>query len=687
MPDSGKSWLADHYRLVLVLILLVAAVLRIYGLNNLSPPGLEHDEVAHWLIDRDILAGKHSLYFTEAYGHEAGYHYLQTGFLALLGANAFTLRLPSAFSGILLIAVTFALLRRLFGLQTALLSAALLAVLFWPVFYSRLALRAISLPLLSGLSAYFWWRGWQAGEYPTGAGTNKRVGRDNRSSAASTVGQRLASSLARPATFFVVAGIFAGLSLYTYMAARALPIFYGLFILYLIVFHRPALKTRSRSIILFTAIFVVVGAPLAIYLLNNPGAEVRIEEVNAPLQAIGQGDWRPVLENGFRVLAMFGLRGDPLWRQNVAYLPVFGPVLALFFYIGSLICLWRWREPRHLFLILWLLTATIPSIVTIDAPSSIRIINALPVLPAFPVIGLQVIHFFRPLSTVSTHLSPKSGRRLALIGVLAVLLFNAGRTARAIFYVWPVNEEVQFVWQEALTQAAAYLDQSASAEPVAIGGWTPDSMDPPTMALSLHRDDLDLRFFDPLQAVIVPFAPAGESSRIIRPTVLPLTPSLEAQLQAWGASPRSIETFTLYELAGRPAPSPDLGQPASFGGELTFLGFELVAPCEPRPANTCEIVTYWRVEQPAGEPRRFFLHLQESEGQIVAQDDRLGAPAEYWRPGDILLQQHWLTLPASEEAGTGPYEVQLGVYEPGSGRRLLTAESLDSVRLSFFQVE
>jgi hypothetical protein len=231
------------------------------------------------------------------------------------------------------------------------------------------------------------------------------------------------------------------------------------------------------------------------------------------------------------------------------------------------------------------------------------------------------------------------------------------------------------------------LDNSASAGPVAIGGWTPDSMDPPTMALSLQRDDLDLRFFDPLQSVIVPFAPAGEISRIIRPTVLPLAPSLETQLRAWRASPRSIETFTLYELAGSPAPSPDIGQPVSFGGELTFLGFELAAPCEPRPANTCEIVTYWQVEQPAGEARRFFLHLQESEGRIIAQDDRLGAPAEHWRPGDILLQQHWLTLPSSEEAGTGPYEVQLGVYDPVSGRRLMTSEGLDSVRLSLFEVE
>ena len=63
----------QHYTLwLMVILLLVAAALRLIGLNNVSPPGLEHDEVAHWLINRDILAGNHAIYFTDAYGHEAG---------------------------------------------------------------------------------------------------------------------------------------------------------------------------------------------------------------------------------------------------------------------------------------------------------------------------------------------------------------------------------------------------------------------------------------------------------------------------------------------------------------------------------------------------------------------------------------------------------------------------------------
>jgi 4-amino-4-deoxy-L-arabinose transferase-like glycosyltransferase len=417
MASRINPWWAANYRLILVLILLVAAVLRLYGLDNVSPPGLEHDEVAHWLINRDILAGNHALYFTDAYGHEAGFHYIQTPFMLFLGDNAFALRLPSAFAGLLLVAVSFTLARRLFGLRVALMSAALLAVLFWPVFYSRLALRAISLPLLSGLSAYFWWKGWAVGRKAFTA--ESPVGRQRNGNAESfhSSSGPITSS---PLLWFAIAGLFAGLSLYTYMASRVVPIFYLLFTTYLLLFHRHALQERWRGVLLFFLTFGVIAAPLTIYLLGHPGTEARIDEVNAPLLALATGNLRPVATNTTKFLAMFGFSGDPLWRQNVASLPVFDPLLALFFYIGVLISLWRWREPRHLFIILWLFTAAIPSILTIDAPSSIRIINALPILTLFPIIGLEVIHFFRSLSTVSTRLSPKNRVFAALIALIVL---------------------------------------------------------------------------------------------------------------------------------------------------------------------------------------------------------------------------------------------------------------------------
>ncbi|MDX1614656.1 MAG: glycosyltransferase family 39 protein [Candidatus Promineifilaceae bacterium] len=370
MLARSLTWSPLRHRLILALVLLSGAALRLIGLDNVSPPGLAHDEVAHWLINRAILAGQHGLYFTEAYGHEAGYHYVQTGFMVLLGDHALALRLPSAFMGLLLVAVTHALVGRLFDRRTALLATALSAVLFWPVFYSRLALRAIALPLVSGLSAYCWWRGWQA----TGpAGGPWQLGRSGR--------------------WFIGAGLLAGLSLYTYMAARAVPIFYILFFVGLYIAQRDNFRAHVGHLAAFVAAMTLIAAPLAVYLLSNPGAEIRIGEVDAPLVALQQGNFEPVLGNSLHFLAMFGLEGDPLWRQNVAFLPVFEPLVAFFFYAGLLLTLKRWRQPVYLFLILWLFSSALPSIVTIDAPSSIRIINALPIVTVFPVIGLQVIHF------------------------------------------------------------------------------------------------------------------------------------------------------------------------------------------------------------------------------------------------------------------------------------------------------
>ena len=639
LTASGRGyWL-------LVFVLLLAAVLRLYGLNNYSPPGLEHDEVANWLIDRSILAGNHAIYFTEAYGHEAGFHYLQATFVALLGDHALALRLPAAFSGLLLVAVCYALARILFGWRVALLAAALLAVLFWPVFYSRLGLRAITLPLLSGLSAYCWWRGW---------------------------GVSWHDPARRPLRWFSLAGLFAGLSLHTYMAARVVPIFYALFLAYLALWHRDRLRARWRGVFLFWLLLLLVAAPLAIYLLRNPGAEYRIGEIDAPLRALRAGNVRPVVDNAVDILAMFGVRGDPLWRQNVASWPVFDPITAAFFYACVLLCFLRVRDARYLFLILWILTATIPSVVTIDAPSTIRISNILPLLTILPAI---IMHSLGRLSTEKRALS--TGVRITTVLAVALVVLHLVRTAQAIFFIWPAQEEVQFVWQEALTEVADYLDTAPSAGPVAVGGWTPETMDPPTMALSLRRQDLSLRFFQPQQALTVPASAApAQPVRIFLPAILPLHPLLQREVEAWQATTLETETFTQYTVAAMPAVRPETPAGAIFGGELLFLGYTFSEECQPLISQPCQLLTYWRVLDPAGAPRSFFLHAYDGAGALVTTGDALGAPAGYWQAGDLIIQRHELALES-----VIPYTLRLGVYNPDGGRRLLTTRGDDHIVL------
>jgi hypothetical protein len=566
----------------------------------------------------------------------------------LLGDNMLALRLPAAYAGLLVVALSHALARRLFGRNVALFSTALLALLFWPVFWSRQALRAISLPLVSALSAYLWWQGW------------------GRPGSSAPLHSRRALSLA---------GASAGFGLYTYSAARVVPIFYVAFTLYLWLFYQRDWRQRWRGILLFWLFLLLVAAPLAIYLQQNPGIEVRVAEVNEPLRALAEGDARPVVDNFVDILGMFGFRGDPLWRQNVAFAPVFDPLVAALFYGCLVYAFWQVRDARYGFLLLWVFTAFIPSIVTINAPSSIRMINILPVLTLLPAI---LMHRISHLSTETAGLSTRRLRVwLTVVVAVTILGLHLVRTSNWLFSVWPGNEEeVQFVWQSALADAAAFLDEQP-ASPSAIGGWSPESMDGPTMELALQRVDLQLRFFQPQRALLVPGdGSLQQPARLLLPTILPLHPLFADELARWGATFASHGRFVEYQLGGRPAPSPQLPASVSFGGELRFLGYTLDASCQGGYPLPCQVVTYWEVLQPSGEPRRIFLHALDEQGELLATGDDLGAPAEFWQPGDLLLQRHEIN-----PGETGFAALQLGLYHPETEQRQLTATGDDGLLL------
>jgi hypothetical protein len=302
-------------------------------------------------------------------------------------------------------------------------------------------------------------------------------------------------------------------------------------------------------------------------------------------------------------------------------------------------------------------------------------INALPVIAIFPVIGLEVIHYLGRLSTVFMKLSTNFRQK----GVLIILLLISGlyivRTARATFQIWPDQEEVRFVWQEALTEAANYLDASNSNGPVAIGGWTPESMDPPTMELTMKRDDLSMRYFDPQTALIIPAAPTGDNIRIIRPTILPMEPELDNLLSTWGAETENEGAFIIYDLAPVSDPLPGSTIDAVFGGELLFLGYDWTDNC--LPGGTCQMITYWRVQSPVPASRRMFLHLVNQAGEVIVQDDVLGAPSEHWQPDDLLIQLFSIDVPDGVEA----VQLRLGVYDPITGLRLTIEDGSDHVIL------
>ncbi|MDJ0755979.1 MAG: hypothetical protein QNJ45_20800 [Ardenticatenaceae bacterium] len=651
------------------LILLWAAGMRFIGLYHQSPPGLSHDEVANWLIDRSILAGEHALYFTEAYGHEAGFHYWQTALVWLLGDHALALRLAAAFLGVGVVAITFSLIRRVFGRNMALIAMAVAAGHFWPVFYSRQALRAIMLPFTAALSLYFLW------VYLFPKPTSDPAPPSGLSSPVSS----LSSLVSRPSSSVILAAFFAGLSSYSYMASRALPFLFGGWIVYLLLFHAQTIniKEKWRGLTVFFMMYALLSWPLVAFIQAAPEAEIRIAEVDGPLRALLAGEFGPVVENGVAILGMFGFAGDPLWRQNVAGTAVFGWPAAVFFYAGVGIALWRWRDPRYGLLLIWAAAAALPSLVTIDAPSTIRMILFLPLLGVFPAI---VIHSLSTLSPVFPQLSTVFTRNLGIyLLTFAILLFSSARTVQQLGVVWPQNDEVQFVWQRDLTTAAFYLNDQPAVTAATIVGWTPETMDEPTMQVTLRRHDVALRFTGRVGAVTTAVLPGDKpaNSVLLRPKILPFEAALEETLTRHGVHAQIDDNLAIYRWSEPFQPQPQTAQTAAFAGELLFWGFDQVGECLSTAAVSCQIITYWQVTGETNDERRFFLHMVDDRGEVIAQSDLLDAPARFWQEGDWLIQVH--TLPTAAEL----FSLQLGVYDPRPPfARLLTAAGEDHIQLS-----
>lgn len=637
---------ADYFfRGGLVLVLLVAAFMRLWAIDR-APPGLSDDEVSHWLIVRQILSGHPAIYFTLDKGHEPFVHYLQAGMVALLGDHWLALRYPSIALGVLSVATIATLTRRLLGRRVALLTAAYLALGFWPVFYARLALRANALPLLAALAAYFFFRGFSHD-----------------------------TSRFLP---YLISGLFFGLSFYTYTASRVLPLIMAVYLIYLITFHRRWVHNHWRGILAALAVAAIVSAPLVIWLATHRGAEQRISELRGPLDDLLAGNPASVWANLKASLGMFAFRGESWAHYNVPGRPIFDRLNGILFHIGAVFALSRWRDYRCAFLLIWLAGSLVPSVLASDAPSSIRSILGLVVTFSFPALALSWVthlsdHLLSRLPALLLH--------LVLTALLAFPLLRLGfSTARDYFALWPQEPIVQFNYHADLAATARRIEELDPETPLVVTGLAVHTVYGPLLELSTQRPTEQVRACDTRQTLIIP---VGDNARLLAPNVVPFDEDLLGFLLAQGAraSDRPARAYREYTLPpvrtfeamfaetvaflpdGTPSPLP-----VSFNGYLALIGVKTLAD-RIVPGSQTVVLTAWRVESPPPAALKVFLHLFDSDGNLRAQDDRLlESPPARWTTGDLLLQKHILDLPGDLEPGS--YVLSVGLYWLPDGPRL-----------------
>jgi len=647
-----------HRRTWLVLILLVAALLRLAALDEI-PPGLTHDEADHGLDAWGVVNGIRPLYFTVGYGREPLFDYSTAGLMTFMGSSYMAGRLTAAFFSLVLVAGTYAWIRRAFNKKTALLAAAGVAISFWAVMTGRQALRSVTFPALFAIAAYFFWTAIKHMLKPREIDPDTNQG--------STI-------LRSPTAAFIAAGVILGITFYAYLPARIMWVIFPALLLFYLLFDRPLFKKTWRGVVFMLLAAALVAAPLFIFLATNPGAEIRLDQLSGPLEDAVSGDFNQLLSNAAGSLKLFTIAGDELSRYNIPGRALLSAPAAVLFIIGLIMAVW-WviagirnrsqigRASAAFFSLIWLLVGLSPALITGPDAGTTRVIGLLPVIYLFPAIPLAAL--------LENKLIPQKASRALVIALFAVVL---ALTIRDYFVTWANDPEVRVQYESSLVSALRYIDENVDG-PAAISNTTPDRFHSPSVAqLFLQNPEPSIRWFNGQHSLI---APQGEGSVMFFSGFAPLSQDLKEYFDAELRTTLPLRStdinrpLTVYDTDGSvmstgwessfedrilfPA---DTELPLFFGNAVELLGYDLQTPTS-HPGSEIRLATLWRVAEPL-ENAVLFTQILGQDGKPLAQADRLDVPGYYWQPGDVFIQLHRITLP--ETTAPGEYPLIVGLY-------------------------
>jgi len=421
--------------LLIAFVILLAFVLRFYHLN-LTPSSLYWDEVSLGYNAYSILKtgrDEHGKFlpFTNftAFGDykPPGYIYAAVPAIAVLGFNEFSVRFPSAFFGVLTVAITYLLTKRIFRREKiALFAGFFLAISPWHIQFSRGAFEANVGLFFSSLGIYLFFK----------------FAKDNK------------IYLLFSALSFIAA-------IYTFTGQR---LFVPLIVIILLVQFRKEIFSNLKIVVITGVISAILFWPLFRFTTQTIEGKLRFNEVAIfkDLDPINQsivyrqGDnfswWSAVLHNrrlfylneylsgyfdAFSPTFLF-TRGDVNPRlsiQGIGELYYFDILLVL----AGAYFLFAKKHKYSLFILSWLLISPLGQATARETPHALRMIHMLPTYQILSAVGIYYICRYINFKKTVILIPP----------VIAFFLFYYLH----IYYVhWPIkySGEWQYGYKEAV---------------------------------------------------------------------------------------------------------------------------------------------------------------------------------------------------------------------------------------------
>ncbi len=659
--QSGALVRRPNVQVIIILILLLAALFRLYQLPAL-PPGLNFDEAGDGVAALDVLHGAPQLWWRIGGGKEPLWPWLLAISTAVLGPVPLALRLPAALVGVFTVATLLPLGRALFPRQpaVALLAALGLALSEWHVHVSRLGLRAVLLPPLAALAFYFFWLGFNR--------TPARAG------------------------WVRWAVIFLALAVYTYLAARLLPLVAPVFAALLWLANRRGQPGRN-----WAAVFWLLGytlillLPLAGYFALYPADFVaRAGTVSIFNPVWNHGDLPGTIGHTLYLsLGTFlGLTGDANPLVNLPGQPALSPLLAPFLVLGALVSLYRsvrlftqptaTENPAHLFLLCWGAIMLLPALLAPEgAPHHLRLLGVL-----VPACLLAALGLATAINFLNEWLPARLGRYLPAALPAVIFAVVGGQTAFNYFGRW-AQTDFTLIFDVYATRLAAQIAQTggpAAAFVLPMDVRAGDEARHYTLDYLLDGAAAAYTYLpvaDTSAAALLNRAAAGKTQlKVVRWTADKHREADAKEIVSFlldqAGPPARRESFPVYDLETYNLPVPvkfELPHPnrpinANFDNLLRLDAAWL--PPAARPGHMLPVaLTFWPLAAMPADYKAS-LRLVASTGERLAQKDRallhnFHQGTSLWPPGPV---NEYYLLPVPAEAPHGVYTVTVVIYHP-----------------------
>lgn len=657
MPESKRY----HY-VIAVIILLVAAGVRLWALPTL-PIGLSDAEVANvGIVREDIWQGDIRVFYTYPdvttpyrANTEGMYHMVLATTSLLFGEGTLGLRVLSVFVNMITVALIYSLGKRLFGSIAGLMAAGLYAVMMWSILLSRLVIVEATVPLM--VTAVMLAMAQALPVY-------ERV----RVETSNTLD-------------FAVMGSLISLSLYLYASSLFVVLMAMAFIVYIIFTQRPISLRRLSYLGFAILMLMIVALPYVI-------STFRLPDLAASSRIVGADGVNLIANTVNMTLGIFW-QGDGNVAYNLPQRPLIDLLSGFVMLLGVVVCVQRWRDIRYALVLIAGLMLALPAILAGSAPNFVGLTTLLPVIVL--LFGAGVVQIMR--------LIPKQWQT-GVLGIFALVIAgNLVWSVDSLFNQWHNHEDVYVAYNGDVGSIAHHFDLTADDIPVVICNpeWEPTPIlrapahDIDLVRLHMNRDMVLIREVDCRNAFVFVNAGAHQQVLVVEPMMLSALSPAVADWLALSTPMPDLPVAMVFDMQVQPELEDALGvftttapasyatdsdimervsvaPPIRFGGNVTWLGYEVASETTYQPRMQVPVSTYWRVEGLVPSDLTIFTHLLIDPISPSAQSDRIFANPRHLRERDVYLHDERVTITPNVVEGT--HTVSVGVYQQTSGERL-----------------